>query len=312
MRGWWRFRRPDPETEDLISAYVEGSADAAEEARVRDSFSDDPAGQADADSLRATVALLRSVAPAEAPRSFALQEAPAPMQRPAMRYQWAPAFASAAAAIVVGVLVAGDVTGIVTQRGAPLAEAPAAGTDFFDGAQEAPLMMTAPTVQLEREVIVSPAEAPLEEGPADAAMKGAPPQELAPMPEAAAEAESGEMIERIMELRPGTEATVPADIAITVEEASEKMLMADGAPPGEAEQAVEEGIRPADAPDRAATPPRPEGTPAPAMGIGGGDLAEVVEEDGGFSLPLRELEIAFGAAAAALAAAAWLVLRRRS
>ena len=310
MRGWWRFRRPDPETEDLISAYVEGSADAAEEARVRDSFSDDPAGQADADSLRATVALLRSVAPAEAPRSFALQEAPAPMQRPAMRYQWAPAFASAAAAIVVGVLVAGDVTGIVTQRGAPLAEAPAAGADIFDGTREAPLMMTAPTVQLEREVVVSPAEAPLEEGPADAAMKGAPPQELAPMPEAAAEAESGEMIERIMAPRPGAEATVPAGIA--VEEAPESMLIADGAPPGEAEQAVEEGIRSADAPDRAATPPRPEGTPAPAMGIGGGDLAEVVEADDGFSLPLRELEIAFGAAAAALAAAAWLVLRRRS
>ena len=59
----------------------------------------------------------------------------------------------------------------------------------------------------------------------------------------------------------------------------------------------------------APSPPLP-GAAAPREAVAGGLVAEPAEE-GGLSLPVRELEIAFGAAAAALAAGAWLLLRRR-
>ena len=100
MRGWWRFRRRNTELDDLILAYVEGRTEAAEEARLQQHLAGDPERQADIDSLRSTVALLHSVAPEKAPRSFALQESPAPVSRPFFRYEWAPAMASAAAVII--------------------------------------------------------------------------------------------------------------------------------------------------------------------------------------------------------------------
>ena len=277
MQGWWRLRRRNTELDDLISAYVEGRTEAEEETRLRQHLADRPAKLDDIDSLRATVALLHAVAPAKARRSFALQEAPEPVSSPVIRYQWAPAMASAAAAAIVGLLVLGDVTGMLTQTGAPPPAAqPASGR-----------AVEAPVVSVTREV---EAETVLE-------MEAAPPAADAPMMMKAFEAAPAE-------------AAAALEAAPAAEPGGETALPRPAGAPEEADAAVQEALR---APILGATP-TPPALVAPAAGepdVRDGDLvAEPAAEDG-LSLPVWQLEAAFGAAAAVLAAAAWLLRRRR-
>ena len=277
MQGWWRFRRRNTELDDLISAYVEGRTEAAEEARLRQHLADQPAKLDDIDSLRATVALLHTIAPAKAPRSFALQETPEPAPRPVIRYQWAPAMASAAAAVILGLLVLGDVTGMLTQTAAP----PPAARPASGEAVEAPVVSV--TRQVEAETVVE--------------KEIAPPAADAPMMMKAFEA-------------PPAEAAAALEAAPAAESGGETALQRPAGAPEEADAAVQEASR---APILDATP-SPPALVAPALGetaMGAdGIVVEPAAEDG-LSLPVRQLEIAFGAAAAVLAAAAWLLLRRR-
>ena len=279
MHGLWPFRRRSPELDDLISAYVEGRTDGAEDARLRLHFAGDPATLDDIESLRATVSLLQSVAPASAPRSFALQEAPAPSPSVLNRYQWAPAMASAAAAIIVGLLVVGDLTGALRQTGGPAPVAqPATGA-----IAEAPAVLAVREVEAET-IVEKEAEA-------------APLMAEAPRMMKAAEADSPEM---------APEGTVPAERALAGDAAE-----AD-APPAEAiaARAPEEP----QAVEKAAEAPaemRPVDDAPPVPGTGGGITPELAEQEG-LSLPVWQMEAAFGAAAVVLAAGAWLLLRRRS
>ena len=278
MQCWWRFRRRNTELDDLISAYVEGRTEAAEEARLRQYLAEQPAKLDDIDSLRATVVLLHTVAPAKAPRSFALQEAPEPVSSPVIRYQWAPAMASAAAAVILGLLVLGDVTGMLTQTAAP----PPAAQPASGRAIEAPVVSVTREVEtepvMEMEAAPQPAEAPLMMKAFEAAPAGA---------DAALEA------------------------APAAEPGGETALSRPAGAPEEADAAVQEARR---APVLDATP-----TPAALVALapgdaamgGGGLVAEPAAEDG-LSLPVWQMEAAFGAAAVALAAVAWLLLRRRS
>ena len=291
MRDWWRFRRRSTELDDLISAYVEGRTDAGGEARLRQHLAGEPETQAGVDSLRATVALLHSIAPAKAPRSFAFQEAPAPAPRPLIRYEWAPAMASAAAAVVVGLLVLGDVTGMLSQAGAPRPQARPVSTQVV----EAPAILAALEIEvetvLEAETVI---ERAVEAWPAEA-----PARMEAPRAPPAVEALAG--------------SAVPVEGAAL--DAAEKgatppVEAFKAVAPGEAEEAVSEKALGAPVP-RLAASPAPD-TPAPGVAVGGGPVAEQPADEGGFSLPVRQLEIAFGAAAAVLAAGAWLLLRRRS
>jgi len=294
MQGWWRFRRRNTELDDLISAYVEGRTEAAEEARLRQHLADRPAKLDDIDSLRATVALLHTVAPAKAPRSFALQEAPEPAPRPVIRYQWAPAMASAAAAVIVGLLVLGDVTGMLTQTGAP----PPAAQPASGRAVEAPGVSVTRQVEaetvVEKEIAPASAEAPL-------MMKAV---EAAPVEAAPVEAAALDVAPPLPQL-----AGAPAP-RVAEEDAAPPPEVLSARAPEEAEAAVQEASR---APILDATP-SPPALVAPALGEtamgAGGIVVEPAAEDG-LSLPVRQLEIAFGAAAAVLAAAAWLLLRRR-
>ena len=277
MQGWWRFRRRNTELDDLISAYVEGRTEAAEEARLRQHLADQPAKLDDIDSLRATVALLHTVAPAKAPRSFALQEAPEPVSSPVIRYQWAPAMASAAAAAIVGLLVLGDVTGMLTQTGAPPPAAqPASGR-----------AVEAPVVSVTREV---EAETVLE-------MEAAPPAADAPMMMKAFEAAPAE-------------AAAASEEAPAAEPGGETALQRPAGAPEEADAAVQEALR---APILVATPspPAPAAAAADEPDVRDGDLVAEPAADDGLSLPVWQMEAAFGAAAAVLAAGAWLLLRRR-
>ena len=291
MRGLWRFRRRNTELDDLILAYVEGRTDAAEEARLQERFADEPEKRDDVDSLRATVALLHSVAPAKAPRSFALQESPAPLPRPFIRHQWAPAMASAVAAAIVGLLVLGDVTGALTQTGAPPARLEPVATVVV----EAPVLSGAQEIQVET-VVEKEAELPAAEAPVMMQAVEAAPVEAAAAPEEAPAAprEAAPVEEADLSAR-GKGAAPPAE-AFRAQT------------PDEAEAAVEEA---AEVPEVLAAPSPPlPGAAAPRETVGGGPIPEPAAEDG-FSLPVRELEIAFGAAAVLLAAGAWLLLRRR-
>ena len=278
MQGWWRFRRRNTELDDLISAYVEGRTEAAEEARLRQYLAEQPAKLDDIDSLRATVALLHTVTPAKAPRSFALQEAPEPVSNPVIRYQWAPAMASAAAAVILGLLVLGDVTGMLTQTGAP----PPAAQPASEQASAAPVVSVTREVEaepvMEMEAAPQPAEALLMMKAFEAAPAGAD-----AAPEQAPAAEPG----------------------------GETALSRPAGAPEEADAAVQEARR---APALGATP-TPPALVAPAPGdaamAAGGLVAEPAADDG-LSLPVWQMEAAFGAAAVALAAVAWLLIRRRS
>ena len=287
MHGWWRFRRRNTELDNLISAYVEGRTEAVEEARLRQHLADQPVKLDDVDSLRATVALLHTVAPAKAPRSFALQEAPEPAPRPVTRYQWAPAMASAALAMIVGLLVLGDVTGMLRQTGAPpLAAQPGQ-------AIEAPVVSV--TREVEAETVLEMETAPLAaEAPLMMKAVEAAPAEAAAAPEEAPAAEAAE---------------APAPRAAEVDAAPPPEVLSDRAPE-DTEAAVQEAPR---APILGATPSPPAlVAPAPretAMGANG--LAVEPAAEDGLSLPVWQLEVACSAAAVALAAAAWLLLRRR-
>lgn len=105
--------------DEAAQAYVEGRADASSTAAVEQRLAASPEEREDAESMRATVSLLRLVAPAQAPRSFALRAATA--QRPTVRNTpWrmqAPAMGAAAAVLVMGVFIAGDLAGALKQSG---------------------------------------------------------------------------------------------------------------------------------------------------------------------------------------------------
>ncbi|MEX2377440.1 MAG: hypothetical protein WD848_05375 [Dehalococcoidia bacterium] len=112
-----RIFRKNVNLDDSEMAYVEGRAADEESGRVRARLSKNTEEEWEVESLRDTVSLLRSVAPARAPRSFQLQEAPAPAGRRAPRLAMAPAALAVAAALFVGALTAGDLTGAVNQGG---------------------------------------------------------------------------------------------------------------------------------------------------------------------------------------------------
>ena len=111
---------------DAETAYVEGRASEAEAEQVRQRIAASPERLADLESLRATVNVLRSVQSEIAPRSFALAEAPAYARSPSRRMGFAPAMAAIIAAVGVGLLAVGDLTGVVDQSGSGTGDDPSA------------------------------------------------------------------------------------------------------------------------------------------------------------------------------------------
>lgn len=112
------FRRQE-QIDDSATAYIEGRATAADEARLRERASRETGLTEELDSIRDTVSLLRSIEPARAPRSFALSYAPARVkpQSRSHRMAFAPAALAVMAAAGVGLLAAGNVADVVQQSG---------------------------------------------------------------------------------------------------------------------------------------------------------------------------------------------------
>ena len=88
--------------DELLSAYLDGQLSAEEQVRLEARLASDPALQADLETLRHTVALVRGLPPVPVPRNFILpREAatrprPAPPSRP--RLAWAAPLLTAATA----------------------------------------------------------------------------------------------------------------------------------------------------------------------------------------------------------------------
>ncbi len=116
MLNLLRLIRRKEHIDDTATAYIEGRATERDEAAIAARASVEPGLKRDLDSIRDTVALLRSIEPAKAPRSFMLQEAPVRVRRTSRpRLATVPAVFAIAAAAVVGLLAIGNLTDIVHQ-----------------------------------------------------------------------------------------------------------------------------------------------------------------------------------------------------
>ncbi|MDA1256978.1 MAG: hypothetical protein O3C10_03940 [Chloroflexi bacterium] len=117
--GIWRNRRQEQD-EELLAAFVDRRLEGEPGVELPDRL------RAEASELAETAALLRSVERVRAPRSFVLSAIPERVPespRAAARTGWslalfrAPAIAGAAAAFILGLLVVGNLAGILDQDG---------------------------------------------------------------------------------------------------------------------------------------------------------------------------------------------------
>ena len=100
----------------LLSAYIDGEVSKAESRRVEEHLAGCRECVLELESLRATVGLLRELPELAVPRSYALSEAPAPLRAP-FRLIPAAGLATSAAALLLVALLVGDVTDAFQQRG---------------------------------------------------------------------------------------------------------------------------------------------------------------------------------------------------
>lgn len=135
--GWFNSARQHL-SEEQLSAYVDGRSDAPSEDRVRQHLATcDATCGADLEGLRATVRILKSIAPVVVPRSFALTaemvadlpdgkplgEPPAPARSGGWRMPvLVPAAASIAAAMVFAIVLVGNLSGVIEQSGSSSAD----------------------------------------------------------------------------------------------------------------------------------------------------------------------------------------------
>jgi hypothetical protein len=116
-------------TRRQLSPYVDGMLSARETRRLEEHLAQCQACRDELEELRATVQVLAELPLAEAPRSFALAAAPAPVFRPAARrVEFGLRVATAMAAFVLAVVAASDLLGLPggeeEENGAALQMAP--------------------------------------------------------------------------------------------------------------------------------------------------------------------------------------------
>ena len=179
----WLSRDREHLSREELSTYVDGGPGAPSEARVQAHL--DACGASCAvelAGLRTTVAILRSIAPVEPPRSFALTAqmvadlpdgkplgSPPPMRDAARRGGipvYAPAAAAIAAAVVFALVLVGNLAGAIEQSGATSRDASSATVAFSQAVEletvlEAPVAAAAPVA--ESAAPVAPAATPAPE-----------------------------------------------------------------------------------------------------------------------------------------------------
>ena len=301
----WRNRRREQDDE-LLSAYVDRRLEGESGIELPEHF------RAEAEGLAETAALLRSVERVRAPRSFALS--PEHVRVPGSplfteRTGWslalfrAPTIAAAAAAFVLGLLVIGNLAGILEQD----------SDDAFarSTATEASLAADAPG-----DVVVdTPGGEPSISSaapPAPAATSAAAAAPLAPVVTAAPAAAMA-----------APAAAAPEDFARLESAEALDMAGADSAMLEDGEEALGAESIELNARSESEILPDDDLAPQPdvetALGaVPGQEFPELIETavaagdaDAGIELPLWQLELAFGLLALALGGAAVAIKRRR-
>lgn len=315
----WRNRRREQDDE-LLSAYVDRRLEGESGIELPEHF------RAEAEGLAETAALLRSVERVRAPRSFALS--PEHVRVPGSplfteRTGWslalfrAPTIAAAAAAFVLGLLVIGNLAGILEQdsddafarstatEASLAADAPGdvvVDTPGGEPSISSPAATAAPAATsaaaaapLAPAATVAPAAAPLAPvvTAAPAAAMAAP---AAAAPEDFARLESAEALDMAgadsAMLEDGQEALGAESIELNARSESEILPDDDLAPQPDVETAL-------------GAAPGQEFPELIETAVAAGDA------DAGIELPLWQLELAFGLLALALGGAAVAIKRRR-
>ncbi len=285
--------------DEASQAYIEGRADASSTALIRQRLAASPEEREDIESLKATVSLLRSAAPVKAPRSFALREAPA--QSPAVRrtpwYMQAPAMAAAVAVMVIGVFIAGDLTGALKQSGGRDTGSESSATSL---AAPAPAGGPGPTGAAALKLDQSP----LAEGPTGTAAPRA--AAVAPSPEPAPSGAKALAPQTPGGAAAGSADQPPASEMGAASGAEATASSAATAAPGSAAPVSTPESYQQTAQDGAISPVATGSARAPSEHV----EAAGVREEGGLSLPLWQIEVGLAGAVAVLLAA-WAWLRRR-
>ena len=335
---WPRRDRGHLSREEL-STYVDGGPGAPSEARVQAHLAACGAScTADLAELRTTVAILRSIAPVEPPRSFALTHemiadlpdgkplgSPPQMRDPAHRRGlpvYAPAAAAIAAAVVFALVLVGNLSGAIEQSGATsrdaasatvavsqavelesVLEAPAAAGAA--GAESAAPVAPAATLAPEVEVVAeTESESVIIESAAVAASKVAPEPEIESL--VTDEPEDLEAPARAAAVpeSPDELAAAPPSLAAEAETFAPlgtPQLLPDSGGDGEAVITQDFEIAEDPVAPQIAAAPEPVADQAPQP---------VLVEDDDFDLPVWQILLGTGLAAIALALAALAAARR--
>ena len=340
-------RRKHNRLQDLLSSYIDGEVSDSEVIEVEEHLAGCDECRIELDSLRATVGLLAGLPQFDAPRSFALAEAPT-LVRQTPPIVWTTRFATSIAALLLVALLLGDTLGILSQtelarettvasqaiapaealQATPAASTPPGlpGLPGIPGQAEfsapsAAIPASAPSQLASRESEATPLPQPTavlsapQAAPAPVAAAMAPdtaPSETPPTERlAAAPSVAAEPSAPISETPALEMLTTAADAAPTADDS--RAITSDAAVP-EATVVLEsegEKVAASRTGEGSATPEPAIQVPEEFLVLGPVDLADE-QESGGIALPLRQLEIGIGVLLAVLALATFWVARRRS
>lgn len=141
----------------LLSDYIDGELDSTESARIEAHLASCENCRWELSTLKSTVDMLKGL-PTPAPlRSFVLQEEPRPAAAQSPLYVWGVRYAASAAVLLFVVMVAGNLTGVLSQSSTQYSGAPVRSeATLTGGAAEKSLQTPLPTTVPDSGAAVGP------------------------------------------------------------------------------------------------------------------------------------------------------------